>query len=94
MSVNILLVPILFPLAVGILTFFIPKRVKWIREALAIVTTALVLAAALWIFFGDAQDIHIPLFEMGAFDLTFALAANPLSACILVFAAGFCFIPK
>ena len=92
MSSNILFVPVLLPMAIGIVALLIPGRIKWVREILALAVSALVFACSLWILFREAPAISIPLFEIGRFSLSFDLVLTPLSAFVLVFIAGFCFL--
>ena len=92
MSSNILYIPILLPLGVGVLALLLPGKVKWIRETFALIVSGVVLAATFWIFSGKAKPISKSLLEIGRFNLRFDLVSDTLSAVILMFVAGFCFL--
>ncbi|MBA7606783.1 NAD(P)H-quinone oxidoreductase subunit 2, chloroplastic [subsurface metagenome] len=92
MIINILLIPILLPIAAGTVILFIPRKVRWIREILAVLTTAAVFASALKIFLVESPGLHVPLLEIRKFYLSFDLAASPLSSFILIFLTGFAFL--
>ena len=89
MNPNILLVPVLLPMAVGLITFLFPRKDRWVRGILAVLTAGAALAAAIWIFVGKNGEFRFPLFALGRFSLDFALLSTPLSSFILLFAAGF-----
>jgi formate hydrogenlyase subunit 3/multisubunit Na+/H+ antiporter MnhD subunit len=86
---NILLVPVLLPMAVGLITFLFPRKDRWVRGILAVLTAAAALAAAIWIFVGRDVAFRFPLFALGRVSFDFDLLATPLSSFILIFAAGF-----
>lgn len=92
MKSNMLLIVVLLPLAVGVLALLIPKAVKWVREILAVLTTAAVFAGSLWVFFRGAPDISIALLQIGQFSLSFDLVLTRLASFILLFVAGFSFL--
>ena len=89
MRFGILHVPVLLPLAVGAISFLVPRKVKVLREALALLATAASFAAALWIVLQRAPEVRLPLLQVGAFGLGVDLALTPLSRFILLFATGF-----
>jgi len=89
MNPNILLVPVLLPMAVGLVTFLLPRKDRWVRGILALLTAAVAFAAAVWIFVGKGGEFRFPLFEIGRFALAFDLQPTPLSSFILLFAVGF-----
>ncbi|MGQ9629299.1 MAG: NADH-quinone oxidoreductase subunit 5 family protein [bacterium] len=93
MNVDILLlIPIFVPIAVGILIFFIPTRVKWVKEILSLIASAVAFAAALRIFFVPGLELKVPLIEVGEFYLNFDLVTSPLNSFILIFSTGFGFL--
>ncbi len=91
MFVNLLLIPVLLPLAVGLFTFILPKKDRWVRAVLTFITTAAAFAAALWIYIEKIPEFRFPLLEIGRFNLNFDLVPTPLSSFILIFATGFGF---
>jgi len=92
MAVNLFPIPFLLPLAAGIVVLLIPRPVKWVRESLALLATALTFAAALLILIHGSPELRIALIRLGDFALDFDLVATPLGSFILVFAAGFGFL--
>jgi formate hydrogenlyase subunit 3/multisubunit Na+/H+ antiporter MnhD subunit len=92
MFVNLLLIPVLLPLAVGLFTFILPKKDRWIRAILALLTPVVIFAAALWIYIEKIPEFRFPLLEIGRFNLNFDLVPTPLSSFILIFATGFGFL--
>jgi formate hydrogenlyase subunit 3/multisubunit Na+/H+ antiporter MnhD subunit len=89
MSFDLLLVPILVPLGVVILTLLIPKIAKWVREILTVLCTGAVFGVVLTVFLRENPELHIPLIEIGNFNLNLDLVVGPLSGFILLFAGGF-----
>jgi formate hydrogenlyase subunit 3/multisubunit Na+/H+ antiporter MnhD subunit len=89
MNANILLVPVLLPMAVGLFTFVLPRKDLWVRGILALLTAGAALAVAVRIFLGKGVELRIPLFAIGRFSLDFDLMPTPLSSFILLFATGF-----
>ena len=90
-SANLLLVPVLLPLAVGLFTFILPKKDRWFRGILALLATAAAFAAAILIYFAKVPEFRYALLELGRFNLNFDLVPTPLSLFILIFATGFGF---
>jgi formate hydrogenlyase subunit 3/multisubunit Na+/H+ antiporter MnhD subunit len=89
MSVNLLLIPVVLPLAVGLFNFILPKKDRWFRGILSLTTAAVTFASAVWIFVEKDLVFRYSLFAVGNFSLSFDLAPTPLSSFILIFATGF-----
>ncbi len=89
MSVNILLIPVLLPPAVGLFTFILPRKDRWVRAILALISAVLAFAAAILIYTDRSLELRFPLLEIGRFTLSFDLVPTPLSSFILLFATGF-----
>jgi NADH-quinone oxidoreductase subunit L len=88
MNPNILLWPILAPVAAGLLCLVLPKGLKWGREVLAVLATALTAYFAWTIF--SAGDDGLRLFvPWTSFGIHFDLFAYHLPRFILLAAAGF-----
>lgn len=88
MNPNILLWPILAPVFAGVLALLVPKGVKWVREALAVAASVLVLYFA-WSIFktgGEGLRLFVPWTSFG---IHFDLYAYHLPRFILLAAAGF-----
>ncbi|MEW5816579.1 MAG: proton-conducting transporter membrane subunit [Spirochaetota bacterium] len=85
----ILLTPIALPFSAGIVAFLIPGRIKWVRESLAVIVTAAVCAAAVWIFTIKNFELRFPLLEIGSFYLNFDLKITPLSSFMILFVSLF-----
>ncbi len=91
MNPNILLVPILAPLAAGAAALVLPKGLKWAREALAVAASLLALAYA-WAVFsagGDGLRLFVPWTSFG---INFDLYARHFPRFILLAASGFSFL--
>ncbi len=81
---NNLIYPILIPFIVGMATLFIPKRAKYLRESIALLTSGIVLFLAIRLF------IIRPLtLTMG---MTFLLRLDNLAAFITLFIGFFGFL--
>jgi formate hydrogenlyase subunit 3/multisubunit Na+/H+ antiporter MnhD subunit len=79
-NLELLAIPVLLPLAAGILIFILPRRVAWVREVLTLLAASGAFAAALRIFLNRPGPLRVPLI---------ALAASPLASFILLFATGY-----
>jgi len=89
MSVNLLLIPVVLPLAVGLFTFILPKKDHWFRGILSLITAVITFAAAVWIYTEKDLAFRLPLVAIGRFTLSFDLAPTALSSFILLFSTGF-----
>ncbi len=89
MFVNLLLIPVLLPFAVGLFTFILPKKDRWFRGILALITSIVAFASAIWIYIEKTLELRFSLLAIGNFTLSFDLAPTPLSSFILIFATGF-----
>jgi formate hydrogenlyase subunit 3/multisubunit Na+/H+ antiporter MnhD subunit len=89
MNLSILLIPLLLPLAVGIVILFIPKVLKWVRETLTFITMVITFAAVIKIFLMKEASFRFSIVEIGKFNLSLDLLASPLASFILLFATGF-----
>lgn len=97
MSFEVLLLHIIFvPIGMGLFLFLIPKKVKWIREILTILTSAGLFGVSIYIFiFSKVFTIaynSAPLLNIGNLSITLNLLINPLNGLILVFLTGFGFL--
>jgi NADH-quinone oxidoreductase subunit L len=88
MNPNILLWPILAPIFAGALALLVPKGVKWVREALAVAASALVLYFAWNIFRAGGEGLRL-FVPWTSFGIHFDLFAYHLPRFILLAAAGF-----
>ncbi len=88
MNPNILLWPILAPVFAGVVVLLVPKGVKWVREALAVAASALVLYFAWTIFGAGGEGIRL-FVPWTSFGIHFDLFAYHLPRFILLAAAGF-----
>ena len=89
MSVYLLLIPVTAPLAVGLFTFFLPRKERWFRGILCLLTSAAVFVSAVLLYLEKGLELRVALFSLGRFVLSFDLAPGSLSSFILVFATGF-----
>jgi NADH-quinone oxidoreductase subunit L len=90
---TILLWVILLPILYGIGVFLIPKKVKYVRELIAIIGSGVSLAIAIWLLTGVKEaSLTIGWFNWGQLDIIFDLRLYAFSRFILVAAAGFAFL--
>lgn len=92
MNENILLIPVILPLAGGILCLLTPKKVRWFREILTLLIASLSTISALFIFFREIPGLHYGFLEFEKFNLHLDLVNSPLSAFILLFITGSVFL--
>jgi formate hydrogenlyase subunit 3/multisubunit Na+/H+ antiporter MnhD subunit len=93
LDVLILLLNIFLPFAVALLIFLIPKKVKWLAEILALLTTLFCVSSALRFLLLNIQLKFIFLiFSIGNFEFAFDIGLQPLSLFMLLFTAGFAFL--
>jgi formate hydrogenlyase subunit 3/multisubunit Na+/H+ antiporter MnhD subunit len=83
------LLPVLIPLAAGILALAIPRAVKWVRESLALLAAAAAFAFSLWLFIAGGPDFMLPLISIGDFSLSLDLTLTPLGSFALLLSAAF-----
>jgi NADH-quinone oxidoreductase subunit L len=88
MNPNILLIPILVPIIAGILVLILPKTVKWGKETLAILATAITMYYAALIFKVGGEGLRLFL-PWTSFGINFDLWAYHFPRFILLAAAGF-----
>jgi NADH-quinone oxidoreductase subunit L len=88
MNPNILLWPIVAPVLAGALCLLVPKGVKWVREALAVAASGLVLYFAWTVFKAGGEGIRL-FVPWTSFGIHFDLFAYHLPRFILLAAAGF-----
>jgi NADH-quinone oxidoreductase subunit L len=90
---TILLWVILLPILYGIGVFLIPKKVKYVRELIAIIGSGVSLAMAIWLLTSVKEaSLTIGWFNWGQLDINFDLRLYAFSRFILVAAAGFAFL--
>ncbi len=88
MNPNILLIPILVPIIAGVLTFILPKSVKWGKEILALIATAITMYYAAVIFKAGGEGLRL-FVPWTSFGINFDLWAYHFPKFILLAAAGF-----
>ena len=84
-----ILVPIIIPAVAGLLCLFVPKRVKGVREVIAIAGTAWALVAALQLFGQWPLSFTKDWVVFGSLDVQFDLLLNHFSAFVIVFVGLF-----
>ncbi|MFH1615629.1 MAG: proton-conducting transporter membrane subunit [Planctomycetota bacterium] len=84
-----LLIPVLLPLIAGFVMLFLPNRIRPISKFLTLAISVFVFAQAVKIFNFGQSDYACSVFEAGALKLELLLSSKPLSAFMLMFAAGF-----
>lgn len=86
---SILLIPVFVPLIVGFGLLFMPGRWRVLSGVAVLLVSVLSLAVAVGIWRSGPRTYAMPLLQIDRLDLSLLLATTPLSALILVFAAGF-----
>jgi formate hydrogenlyase subunit 3/multisubunit Na+/H+ antiporter MnhD subunit len=89
MTPNTLLWPILLPAAVAVICLLIPKRVRFLRETLALIASALVLYLGFVFFSVKNLEYRLPWLGRG---INFELRLYHFSSFILLGLAGFLFL--
>ena len=89
MTPNTLLWPILLPAAAAVATFLVPTRVKWVREAIGLAASAVLVYLAFALFAVKNLEFRLPWMGQG---IGFELRLFHFSAFILVGLAGFLFL--
>lgn len=56
---NTLLYPILVPIFLGLLIYFIPRKVKFLREILTLIGSSFVLGISIWLFINKPYEMYI-----------------------------------
>lgn len=84
-----ILFPIVIPAIAGLLCLFVPRRVKGVREAIALAGTAWAFVAALQLFGQWPLSFTKDWVVFGGLDVQFDLLLNQFSAFIIVFVALF-----
>lgn len=86
---DILLIPVLWPLIAGFILLFMPDRVKFLPKAITLILSAITFVTAIWIFIVGRLEFAWSVFQIGNLKLDLLLNAEPLGAFILMFAMGF-----
>ena len=86
---TILPIMVFVPLVAGFILLFVPNRVKYLGQTLALIISVASLVLAIKIFMGGAISFEWPILRMDILDLTLLLRTTVLSKFILGFAMGF-----
>ena len=90
---TVLLWVVLLPVLYGVGVFLIPKRVKYVRELVTIIGSAISVAIAIWLLTSVKEaSLTFGWFNWGQLDINFDLRLYAFSRFILVAAAGFAFL--
>ncbi|MGA2586758.1 MAG: proton-conducting transporter membrane subunit [Candidatus Aminicenantales bacterium] len=89
MTPNTLLWPILLPVLVAVVCFLIPKRVKLLREGLALIASVAILYLGFALFAVKHLELRLPWMGMG---INFELRLFHFSSFILLGLSGFLFL--
>ena len=90
---TVLLWVILLPILYGIGVFLIPRKVRYVRELIAIIGSGVSLAIAIWLLTSVKEaNFATSWFSWGQLDVNFDLRLYAFSRFILVAAAGFAFL--
>ncbi|MBU1260758.1 MAG: hypothetical protein KJ757_02040 [Planctomycetes bacterium] len=80
------------PLVLGFILLFLPRALRRFSAALTLLITALVLLGAINIFQVKTLNYSVPIFNLQQINFDLLLRATPLSAFMILFAAGFTFL--
>jgi len=89
MTPNTLLWPIFLPVLAAVVCFLVPARVKWLREAVALIASVAVLYLGLALFAAKNLSYRLPWMGLGA---SFELRLYHFSSFIVLGLAGFLFL--
>jgi len=88
MVINQLLLPILAPLAAGLMVLLVPQRIKYLREGMLLLLTLLNLLLCLGLFHKEMVFLH-PWSQYG---IEFSLRLYNFNSFVLAATAGFAFL--
>ncbi|MEO0076189.1 MAG: proton-conducting transporter membrane subunit [candidate division WOR-3 bacterium] len=83
MNYSLLLIPIIVPFTAGIITLLIPKKIKYIRELLAILALAIVSGYSVK-FLVDTSVLGSISLSLNLLNIGFSLLGTPLSSFLLI----------
>jgi formate hydrogenlyase subunit 3/multisubunit Na+/H+ antiporter MnhD subunit len=86
---NILLIPVVVPLVAGFILLFMPRQLRWLIPALALVVCLFSFAVGVSIFTFGRLEYKFAILTVGGFNFDLLLAATPLASFMFMFAAGF-----
>ncbi len=91
MDNNLLLIPIFLPALLALIIFLIPRKDKWIKEAVTLIGVAVNLAVCI-VFFGKEMVLNMPWVAIGSFKIDFLLRLYHFSSFIILAVSGFAFM--
>jgi len=87
---NLLLVPVVVPIAAGVICLLVPDRVRRVREALAVGTLLAAVAWSVFVFLRAVPAIQLDWLSLSeGFTAGLDFSANPFAKLTLVIASGF-----
>ena len=86
---DILLIPVLWPLIAGFVLLFVPNRIKFLPKAVTLILSVITFVTAIRIFTVGRLEFAWSVLRIENLKLDLLLSAEPLGAFILVFAMGF-----
>jgi NADH-quinone oxidoreductase subunit L len=89
---TLMLWAIFLPMVLGIVVYLIPKPVKYVRELVTIIVSALVLGLAIQLFRLGEGSLTYHWFSWGPFEVKFDLRLYAFSRFVVVAACGFAFL--
>ena len=89
MEINILPVPVFFPLIVGFVLLFLPNTIKSVSRALTLIISVLTFVLGIQIFAQGEAEYTWSILQIGEVQLDLLLSVTPLGGFILMFAMGF-----
>ena len=89
---SLIWVPILVPALGGLIAFVLPRRVKWVSEALGLVSTAWAFWAAVKLFGMKGASWKAAWLRFDGVELSWSLKVSPAAAFILPFVCLFGFL--
>ncbi len=86
---DILLIPVLWPLIAGFILLFMPNRIKFLSKAITLVLSVITFVTAIRIFAVGRLEFAWSVFQIENLKLDLLLSSSPLGSFILLFAMGF-----
>jgi len=86
---DILLIPVLWPLIAGFVLLFVPNRIRFLPKVITLVLSVITFVIAIRIFTVGQLNYAWSVLQIGNMKLDLLLSTKPLGAFILVFAMGF-----
>ena len=91
-NISPMLIVILLPLIAGFVLLFLPKQLRVLSKAAALIISAIALYLAIVIFRTKPEEYSFSILNLSSFDINLTLTAMTLSTLVLLASCGFGFL--